>query len=260
MINNVRKQELNDNLQLIKKNRRSKLRELKRNVKSVIKSSIDKTKEQLEVEKMYKKMSKHPPTHNILPYSSSKVIIPHEYNDAVANAKNEKQFQAAKEDRQRFVEQTLDSRIQQYTDHKRQIMVKSSTDTSSTSIVSSYPMKCADLFEESELAPSIVLLSPLQSRSTFDESAPMPRAHNSSPSADEDAMLMDYDRYIMSSQTSKDKVNACMDGGDIVSGASFSDSPVSVTSRNSLISVNTRVAVIDGTNSTKLLGHKMFEK
>ena len=201
-INYTRRQQLDDNLKVIKTNQTTMRKELKRNMKSSIRFSIDQTKEQLETEKLYKKMSKHPPVHNIVPYSSSKVNIPVEFNHAVANAKNEKQFIAAKQRRKEFVEKSLDSRIHQFTENKRQNLVRMKTmDGSGSGVISNFPLRGEDIFEESEIEPSIVMLSPLNSRSERIVSRSEARRQRTI-SNDEDAMLIDYDRYLKSAQRS----------------------------------------------------------
>ena len=179
---------MDDNLNVIKSNQVTQRKELKLNMKSALYCSINQMKQQLEAEKVYKKMSKHPPVHNVVPYSSSKVDIPAEYNEAVVNAKNEKQFIAAKERRRQFVEKALDSRIHQFTENKRQNLVKvASIDGAGSGVISNYPLRGEDLFEPSEIEPSIVMLSPLNSRSDCVASRAESRRQRAT-SNDEDAI------------------------------------------------------------------------
>ena len=240
-LNYTRRQQLDDSIDLVKKNRKIRNKEMKKNIKSSLRFSIESTKQQLENEKLYKRMAKHPPVHNVVPYSSSKVDIPSEYNDAVAKARTEKQFEAAKERRRKFVEKSLDTRIHQFTENKRRNLVKlKSAEGSGSSVISNYPLRGEDLFEDSEIEPSVVLLSPLNSRSAgigHDDSSRSSRALKRSPVADEDAMLMDYDKYLKSAPQAQ-----LLQMQQQEQGNPFTDSPTSLYSRKSLRSVDLDLA------------------
>ena len=231
-INYERRQQLDDNLKIIKTNQTTMRKELKRNMKSTIQSSINITREQLETEKLYKKMSKHPPVHNIVSYSSSKVDVPPEYNDAVVNAKNEKQFMAAKERRKEFIEKSLDSRIHQFTENKRKNLVKvNAVDGTGSGVISNFPLKGEDIFEDSVIEPSIVMLSPLNSRNERIVSRGGGRRQRTI-SNDEDAMLMDYDGYLKSAPKTLQGLQLHSNEFSTTGGDSTC-SPLSIISRDS---------------------------
>ena len=139
-LNYTRRQQLDDSIDLVKKNRKIRNKEMKKNIKSSLRFSIESTKQQLENEKLYKRMAKHPPVHNVVPYSSSKVDIPSEYNDAVAKARTEKQFEA-KERRRKFVEKSLATRIHQFTENKRNLVKLKKAEGPGSSVISNYPLR-----------------------------------------------------------------------------------------------------------------------
>ena len=247
-INYERRQQLDESLKVMKNNQVSRRKELKLNMKSALHSSINQTKKQLEVEKLYKKMSKHPPVHNIVPYSSSKVDIPAKYNEAVANAKNERQFVAAIEKRRQFVEKSMDSRIHQFTENKRQNLVKvRSVDGTGSGVISNYPLRGEDLFESSEIEPSIVMLSPLNSRSERKVNQLQYTLGN-----DEDAMLMDYDRYLKSAPKALQDLQ--LESKDATVRTPFVDSPMSNLSRKTFSSGESFKGVDDRSHEELLLG------